>query len=167
MTSFIPYPRNLVKTQELTNQSYCIWLQVGNNTDCFWDLTYGEWYWSDKLSDIYIGFKDVIVDEAIKAYFQIEEGDVEISRLPGSSPDIEPRLETISKIHERISEEPNSFEQLNDMIMDTCEMFKSIDVPMNITLVKGFGNCIPMLMAHDMYDPKKTGKEMLEKDYLF
>ena len=64
MTSFIPYPRNLVKTQEVTNQSYCIWLQVGNNTDCFWDLTYGEWYWSDKLSDIYIGFKNVIVDEA-------------------------------------------------------------------------------------------------------
>ena len=34
-------------------------------------------------------------------------------------------------------------------------------------IVKGFGNCISMLMAHDTYDPNKTGKEMLENDNFF
>ena len=172
--------RELIKNEEVNNKTYCLFIELGNNTGCPWDLTIGEWYWSNNLSKMYYCLRDVIVGEAIKNYFELktkyewtdEEINLEnkdgifLARHAALSLDDEEKdkKEILRKIATRLMRSRKSFEALNNMILDICDMLKRIDIPMNITFVKGFGNCIPMLTAHDAYDPNQTEKEMLEKD---
>ena len=173
--------RKYTKVEETNNKTICMWMEGGNNTGCPWDLQIGEWFWSESLSKMFLCFRDVVVADTIKAFFEIEtnfddeeeERDLEgndmysVITLASLSVKSKSKKEKLKKIKERLISKPLDFEQFNDMIMDVCEVFKSMNIPVNVTLVKGFGNCIPMLMAHDMYDPKKSGKEMLENDYFF
>ena len=155
--------REKMKIEEVNNKTYCIFMEVGNNTGCPWDLTIGEWFWSNNLSMMYYCLKEEIVAETVSDYFESESSDEEEIGAKEKAK----QEKVLKKVAKRLMRTRRSFEALNNMIMDICDMFKSIDVPLNITFVKGFGNCIPMLIAHDAYDPNKTGKEMLENDNFF
>ena len=173
--------RGKMKIEEVNNKTYCMFMELGNNTDCPWDLTIGEWYWTNNISKMYYCLRDVVVGEAIRNYFELktkyewcdEEINVEnkdgifLTRLASLSTEDEDKRIALTKIYKRLIRSRKSFEALNNMIIDICDMFKSIDIPMNITFVKGFGNCIPLLMAHDAFDPTKPAREMLENDNFF
>ena len=155
--------REQMKIEEVNNKTYCMFMEIGNNTGCPWDLTIGEWFWSNELYKMYYCLRDEIAAEVVNNYFESESLDEEeIDQKEKAKQE-----KVLKKIARRLMYMPKSFEALNNMAMDICEMFKSIDVPMNIMFVKGFGNCIPMLMAHDAYDPNQTAKEMLENDNFF
>ena len=157
--------REQMKIEEVNNKTYCMFMEIGNNTGCPWDLTIGEWYWTNNISKMYYCLRDEIAAEAISNYFESESFDEEGEEL--DSKEKAKQEMVLKKITKRLMRMPKSFEALNNMAMDICEMFKSINVPMNITFVKGFGNCIPLLMAHDAYDLNQTAKEMLENDIFF
>lgn len=173
--------RSYTKIEEVNNKTYCIYMEVGGDTSCYWDLTVGEWFWSEDIYKIYHCFKDVIVGETIRAYFELNpkyEGsdeEINLEELEGNilvglaqlSIEDKKVQKALRKIGNRLIGIPQSFEALNNKIIYICDIFKSIDIPLNITFVKGFSNCIPLLKAHDAFALEKTGKEMLENDNFF
>lgn len=170
--------KELSKKEELSRNSICMWFEAGEYTGAPWDVVSGEWFWSEDLSTMYNCLREVVVRETIQCHYLFDEGKYnperlnkyeleEIITLAKYSDEDKSNYKVFSEILEKLLEVPKNFEQLNNLIMDTVDLFKKLDIKMSVTLVKGFDNCISLLKAHDMYDQQKSGKEMLESDCLF
>lgn len=170
--------RKTVRSEEVTKKSICMWMYIGNNTGCPWDLTVAEWYWSESLDTMINGFKEVVIRDLICSHFLYDEQKYnqdkiqtrELSTILSLAIDSEDGSEhksIFAKIKDCLSVVPNSFEELNEWVMDAVELVNEVNIPLSITLVKGFCNCIPLLKDHDVYNPNNSAKEMLENDNYF
>lgn len=167
--------KKTIRKEEVTKQTICMWMYIGNNTGAPWDLTVAEWYWSESLEKMVNGFKEVVIRDLINSYFLYDEEKYNQDKIQTrdlkmilekamKSEDGKEYKEVLEEIINHLECNPKSFDELNDLIMDVVELVNKMDIPLSITLVKGFSNCISLLKEHDQYNPELTGKEMLEKD---
>lgn len=169
--------KNTIRKEEVTKKTICMWMYIGNNTGAPWDLTVAEWYWSESLEKMVNGFKEVVIRDLINLYFLYDEEKYnqdkiqtrnlqQILELAMKSEDGKEYKQVLREIGDKLDFNSNSFDEFNDWVMDVVELVNKVDIPLSITLVKGFNNCIPLLKDHDQYDIELSAKEMLENDIL-